>query len=362
VSLPAIVETPTRIAFPGSGRRIDREEGDVLWEAREGRSELEAVKVRIGSFAFAAQYQQAPISREGNRIKVEWLTATYRAGALPPRFDSLAISLDTAYKTGSANDYSALVVIGSNSDARDGYPPGHYVLDAWRGRIEFGELKRKVVEFHNSWNAHVVLIEDTASGQSLIQELQTGTSLPIKKVKVDSDKESRVSAIVPILEARRLILPEIAWWRQDFIAELTSFPNGAHDDWVDAVTQALNHLRGNSGFATWITYMKLERAMDFVREGLAVKEASARVEISETELQNRLADLEREAQEDEDDDDPGARWYASAQRLIEAYHAHSEIQIDPLMYKSYYRMRLLHSSDPDGAKLVLELDERFRNS
>ena len=80
VSLPAIAERRTVIIFPRSRREIVREEGDLLWPAREGRAELEAAKVSLGSFAFAAQYLQAPVSREGNLIKREWLTATYRAG------------------------------------------------------------------------------------------------------------------------------------------------------------------------------------------------------------------------------------------------------------------------------------------
>jgi terminase large subunit-like protein len=102
-----------------------------------------------------------------------------------------------------------------------------------------------VVELYQTWHPHVVLIEDAASGQSLIQELRSGTSLPLRPVRVDRDKLSRVAAITPTLEARRLLLPESAWWRDDFIAELTSFPAGAHDDWVDATSQALAWINQN---------------------------------------------------------------------------------------------------------------------
>ena len=146
VSLPAIAERKTTIIFPRSRKALVREEGDVLWPAREGRAELEAAKVRLGPFAFAAQYLQAPVSREGNLIKLDWLNATYRA--MPARFDSIVLSLDTAYKTGASNDYSAAVVIGMLRKPRDGSPPGHYLLDAWRGKVEFADLKRKVVELH----------------------------------------------------------------------------------------------------------------------------------------------------------------------------------------------------------------------
>ena len=100
--------------------------------------------------------------------------------------------------------------------------------------MEFADLKRRVVELYEMWHPDAVLVEDAASGQSLIQELRAETTLPLKPIKPDRDKYSHVAAVCLVLEARRLILPEVAWWRDDFIAELTAFPAGAHDDWVDA--------------------------------------------------------------------------------------------------------------------------------
>jgi predicted phage terminase large subunit-like protein len=368
LSLPAIAELKTTIVFPRSGRELIREEGDLLWPAREGRAELDAAKIRLGSYAFAAQYLQAPVSREGNLIKVEWLTSIYRAGALPPKFDSIVMSLDTAYKTGSSNDYSAVVIVGTLRGPRDGFAPGHYLLDAWRGRVEFGQLKRKVVELQETWHANAVLVEDAASGQSLIQELGAGTALPVKAVKPDRDKFSRVAAVCPTFEARRLILPEVAWWRADFIAELTSFPNGAHDDWVDAVAQALNHLRGDSGFENAIGYLKLECASMWVEEGLSVDAAAARVERSPAEVQHYIDHKNRARRENpwarggKVDDDPAVRWDECARNLVAAYRSGSYVDIGSDQYQSYIRARLLASSDSDAAKLLSELDRRFRLS
>ena len=70
--------------------------------------------------------------------------------------------------------------------------------------IEFAALKRKVVELHTTWRSRAVLVEDAASGQSLIQELRSGTTLPLKPIKPDRDKYERLTAITPVLEARRL--------------------------------------------------------------------------------------------------------------------------------------------------------------
>ncbi|MGC9237825.1 MAG: phage terminase large subunit, partial [Thiomonas sp.] len=87
-----------------------------------------------------------------------------------------------------------------------------------------------------------ILIEDKASGQSLIQELQRATRLPVLPVKVDRDKIARASAITPLIESGRVLLPESAPWVSDFIEECSSFPVGAHDDRVDSMTQALDYL------------------------------------------------------------------------------------------------------------------------
>src|SRR5512143_1429688 len=63
----------------------------------------------MGSYGFQAQYRRVPTPREGNLVKSEWLTATYRT--FPSRFDSLIIALGTAYKMSTSKDYSAAPVI-----------------------------------------------------------------------------------------------------------------------------------------------------------------------------------------------------------------------------------------------------------
>src|SRR5207248_374737 len=115
-------------------------------------------------------------------------------------------------------------------------------LSLWRGRVEFPELKRQLVLQAEAWKPSAVLVEDSASGQSLIQELRT-TNLPILPVKADSDKISRSQAITPLIESGRVFLPQSAGWLGDFLDELSAFPNAAHDDSVDSLTQALNWMR-----------------------------------------------------------------------------------------------------------------------
>lgn len=153
-----------------------------------------------------------------------------------PRPQWVLQSLDSAFKTGAENDYSVLTTWGV---AQDGY----YLLNVWRAKVEFPELKRQVQALADAWRPRVILVEDKASGQSLIQELQRSTRLPVRPVKVDRDKMSRAHAVTPLVEAGKVILPKKAPWLEAFIDELAAFPFGSHDDQVDSVTQALNYVR-----------------------------------------------------------------------------------------------------------------------
>jgi predicted phage terminase large subunit-like protein len=107
-----------------------------------------------------------------------------------------------------------------------------------------------VLALANDHNPDEVLIEAKASGQSLIQELQADTILPVKGIDADTDKLSRANAVTPLFESGRVFLPEdVVWlqqghhWVRDLKEELLAFPAGRHDDMVDALVHALAHLR-----------------------------------------------------------------------------------------------------------------------
>lgn len=125
------------------------------------------------------------------------------------------------------------------------------MIDVWRGRLEFPDLERKVVELANLHRAHTLLIEDKASGQELIQNLRSkqyrGVPMPIPRSPVQ-DKQARASAVTSMVEAGQLFLPEEASWLAEFNSELLAFPSGRFDDQVDALTQLLTWVRDGSMF------------------------------------------------------------------------------------------------------------------
>jgi predicted phage terminase large subunit-like protein len=229
VNLPAIAEQPE------GWRNV----GDALWPERFPRETLDRIKEAIGTAAWASLYQQRPAPEQGAIFRREW----WRNYSGPIEPHRTIFSLDCAFKTGQSNDFSVIAIVG---EAKDGY----YVRHVSRGRWEFPELKRQAIALADIWKPNGVLIEDAASGQSLVQALKAETRLPILPIKPQGDKVSRAHAVSPLVESGRVFLPTDAAWLADFIDEMTSFPAAPHDDQVDAITQALNYLRGD-GPATY---------------------------------------------------------------------------------------------------------------
>ncbi|MFG6728542.1 phage terminase large subunit [Burkholderia pseudomallei] len=133
------------------------------------------------------------------------------------------------------------------------YQSGYYLVDVWAKKVEFPELKKAAIDLAAKWGCYDILIEDAASGQSLIQELQRETTLAIRPVKVDTDKVTRAYAVSPLVESGRVFIPGAGYtggpypirpadWRSDMLDETSAFPQAAHDDIVDSITQALKQL------------------------------------------------------------------------------------------------------------------------
>jgi predicted phage terminase large subunit-like protein len=211
-----------------------RKEGEPLWPEKYPLPELEMKRTAIGGRAWASLYQQRPAAADGVIFKRDWWQFYSQPLSVTP--NQIVQSWDTAFKKGEENDFSVCTTWGVASD-------GYYLLHLWRGKVEFPELKRVVASLAEQWKPNVILVEDKASGQSLIQELKLSTPLPLIAVKVDSDKQTRAQAVTPLIEAGKVFLPKSAPWVSDYIEEMACFPNGVHDDVIDATTQALNYLR-----------------------------------------------------------------------------------------------------------------------
>lgn len=139
-------------------------------------------------------------------------------------------------KVGQGRDASACATFVE----RDGV---HYLVDMLVAQMEYPALKRAMVAHAARFAPEVILIEDKASGQSLLQDLRAETNLPVLAVVPDADKLSRLLRVTPMMEAGRVALPQNAPWLAALEEELFNFPDGTHDDQVDAISQYLNWLR-----------------------------------------------------------------------------------------------------------------------
>lgn len=227
--LPAIAPRAVRI---GCGDfSYQRAQGEALHPAREPVALLEATRRELGSVNFAAQYQQAPLAEQSALVHRRWFK----------RFDAacegrVVQSWDTGIKAGQQHDASACVTFVEQAGT-------HHVVDVTHVRLEYPELKRLVVAHAERFAPEAILIEDKASGQSLLQDLKRETQLPLVAHLPKGDKVARLVRVTPMLEAGRVALPAEAPWLAEFEAQLLAFPNGAHDDMVDAFSQYFNWVR-----------------------------------------------------------------------------------------------------------------------
>ena len=160
------------------------------------------------------------------------------------------MSCDTAFKTKDESDYSAFIIIYQTVNA-------YYVVDVVNDKFEFPELLSAVKEAYDQYRPDALLIEDRASGQSLIQALQANTTFPIRPISPDKDKITRATAVTPLCEARKIKLVK-GYWNKMFINQLVSFPEGS-DDMVDSFSMACTYLKDYQGKASTITAYNLKR-------------------------------------------------------------------------------------------------------
>lgn len=225
-------------------------DGRALWPAMHDVDALRRME-QSKPYEFAGQYLQRPAPIGGGIFRTGWWR--YYDPAALPQVRRIVQSWDTAFKTNAQNDYS---VCTSWAECVDG---NVYALDRWKAKVEYPELKRMAISLAARHRPHAILVEDKASGQSLIQELRRDShGLSIVPIKVDTDKIARAFAVTPLIESGRVLLPEGADWVADYVMTMGTFPNGAHDDDVDSTTQALGYLARGGGAMGFLDFMRGE--------------------------------------------------------------------------------------------------------
>ena len=231
IKIPAIAQIDEQIEI-GDQRYYFRKIGDLLHPEREPIDVLNSMRAQIGPDNFAAQYLQEPVAPDGNMIRREWV----RRYATPPARTSsphVLQSWDTASKPGGENDWSVcttwFVIDGK-----------YYLIDVLRGRFDYPTLKERAIAHAKLHRPTTILIEDSGVGMALIEELQKG-GLTAIAVKVEHNKEIRMSIQSGKFASGQVFFPDWAPWLAELEAELFAFPGARHDDQVDSISQALSY-------------------------------------------------------------------------------------------------------------------------
>lgn len=245
-------------------------EGEVLHPLRFP-PEVLADEKKKGSMYYSGQFQQRPAPAEGGMFKRLWwrffrvegsgthprprpegcvtrdveparVLPNMTASGAGSAFEWILVSLDAAFKDKPDGSRVSFLVIGGNKADR-------FVLDNHTEHMDYVQTKAKLRELQKKYpEVNRFLVEDKANGTAIINELNSEIG-GIIEVKPEGGKESRAYAIQPLVEAGNVYLLDGAPWLDDFITELSLFPNGSKDDQVDSLSQALNYMRGSTDAA-----------------------------------------------------------------------------------------------------------------
>nr|YP_007001264.1 terminase large subunit [Caulobacter phage CcrRogue] len=257
-----IVEAPA-LCYDPENDVLGRALGEVLWDYydlhyfKRKRSEWKYQR-------FALVYQQLADAASDTSIASKFQTYQHlphldpkvlkarmdaghvddRGRPIPDRkehFRRIVTSVDAAQKKGARNDYTVVQVWGETHDRK------HYLIYQERKKVEINDLIEMVERISKRFDVDSILVEDKGNGTAYIQARgQTDSQrrlapAPIEAIQVPStySKEFRFNEVIPMIEAQEVYLPDKAPWLDLFIREVGQFPEGAHDDQVDAMTQYL---------------------------------------------------------------------------------------------------------------------------
>ena len=218
--------------------------GKSLWQEFWDIKESEKLKAELPVSKWSAQYQQDPTSEEGAIVKREWWKNwEYNE---PPPCEFIIQSWDTAFLKTQRADYSACTTWGvfyNESEGTGVVEPNVILLDAFKDRMEFPELKRKAFDHWKEWQPDAFIVEGKAAGMPLIFDLRK-MGIPVSEYTPSrgNDKIARVNAVADLFASGIVWAPEKRF-SEEVIEEFAAFPSGEHDDLVDASTQALLRFR-----------------------------------------------------------------------------------------------------------------------
>ena len=215
--------------------------GKPLWPEFWSLAELEALREELPNAKWQAQYQQNPVGNESAIIKRDWWK--WWEADQPPQCEYILQTWDTAFEKNNRADYSAGTTWGVFTNDEDNGSKNLILLNTYRKRVEYPELKKDVLQEYKDYEPDGVLIEKKATGAPLIYELRA-MGIPVQEFTPSKgqDKISRLNSVSDIIASGKVWVPRTRW-AEELVDEVAAFPSGEHDDLVDATTLALMRFR-----------------------------------------------------------------------------------------------------------------------
>lgn len=225
---------------------LDRKPGEFMVSAR-GRTpaQWERRKVTAGPRTWAALYQGRPSPLAGDLFPEAWARYDHALWIdrpdgsrwIPGHEHELVQSWDLAFKDTKSSDYVVgQVWLRLGADV--------FLVDQVRARLSFTATLAAIKAMTARWpQASAKFVEDKANGPAVINAL--ARQIPgLIPVEPEGSKYARAAAVSPFVHSRNVWLPEAALLPnvEELLEEARAFPNGAHDDTIDAFSQAVNRL------------------------------------------------------------------------------------------------------------------------
>jgi predicted phage terminase large subunit-like protein len=208
-------------------------DGSALWPEKFDSDALARIKANISAKDWISLYQQEPTAETGSYFKEEWIKPIVWPHNRPPPFIRCYGASDYAVTSGGG-DWTVHVVIGIDPANR------MHLLDVWRkqtGPKEWVEsLCDLILKWKPSWWGEERIQITAGVGPYLATRMQSRRAFVAREqFTVRYDKSVRSQSIRGRMELGGLYCPADAPWLSELKAELLAFPDGKHDDQVDAL-------------------------------------------------------------------------------------------------------------------------------
>lgn len=253
VEFPAIIEREGEVEEedpdnPSTMIKVVRGVPHSLWPEQWPVEDLLRTKASMPAFQWNAQYMQSPSGKGGNIIKRAWWKIWEEEH--PPKVEFIIQAWDTAFEKHTRADFSACTTWGVWFNEKDNEGRGManiILLNAFKDRLEFPELKRVAKKHYDEWNPDSLIIEKRASGAPLIYELRA-MGLPVQEYTPGrgQDKIVRLNSVADLFSSGKVWAPQTRW-AEEVIEEIAAFPAGEHDDLTDSTVLGLMRYR-SGGF------------------------------------------------------------------------------------------------------------------